>query len=101
MQPFFQDNRFVCDKCHIIPLKEWLDSSLQYWGSCFPKSNPMCLKCSTPDEYLHLPIEDLPDNDELPECNTEVLAPDLPPYNGNGFLSQVRNHINHHRKDNC
>ena len=49
----------------------------------------MCLKCSTPDEYLHLPIEDLPDNDELPECNTEILAPDLPPYNGNGFLSQV------------
>ena len=51
----------------------------------------MCLKCSTPDEYLHLPIEDLPDNDELPECNTEILAPDLPPYNGNGFLSQVHN----------
>ena len=49
----------------------------------------MCLKCSTPDEYLHLPIEDLPDNDELPECNTEILTPDLPPYNGNGFLSQV------------
>ena len=61
----------------------------------------MCLKCSTPDEYLHLPIEDLPDNDELPECNTEVLAPDLPPYNGNGFLSQVWNCDIYNKKDFC
>ena len=28
-------------------------------------------------------------NEELPECNTDIIAPDLPPYNGNEFLSQV------------
>ena len=50
----------------------------------------MCLRCSTPDEYLHLPIEDLPSNEELPECNKDIIAAGIPPYNGNQFFSEVR-----------
>ena len=42
----FQKNHFVCDKCHIIPLVQWLQSSLQYWGTCFDRSNHLCLKCT-------------------------------------------------------
>ena len=64
---FFQNNRFVCDKCHILPLLEWLDSSLQYWGACFPRSNPLCLKCAMPNQYLNMPIEEL-QKDSIPDC---------------------------------
>ena len=64
---FFQGNQFVCDKCHIGPLIRWLKSSLQYWGTCLKQSNSLCLKCSQPNEYLHMPLEDL-QVESLPEC---------------------------------
>ena len=64
---YLQKNPFVCDKCHIAPLLDWMKSSLQYWGSCFRNSNHLCLKCQKPDEYLHMPLEDL-NLDSLPEC---------------------------------
>lgn len=81
---YLQNNQFVCDQCHIAPLLEWLDSSLQYWGACFQRSNPLCLKCAKPDHLLHMPIEELR-NEKLPECNNvqESAVPyndDLPPY---------------------
>ena len=63
----FQGNQFVCDKCHIAPLLKWMQSSLQYWGTCLKKSNTLCLKCSQPNEYLHMPLEDLR-MENLPEC---------------------------------
>ena len=30
-------NPWVCDSCHILPLRTWLRSSLMYWGACFPR----------------------------------------------------------------
>ena len=53
---YLQNNQFVCDKCHIAPLKEWMRVSMKYWGKCFDPTNSLCLKCSQPDEYLHMPI---------------------------------------------
>jgi len=64
---YLQGNQFVCDQCHIGPLLKWLRSSLQYWGTCLKRSNSLCLKCSQPNEYLHMPLEDL-NMTSLPEC---------------------------------
>jgi len=66
---YLQKNRFVCDKCHILPLLDWLENNHQYWGSCSPRSNPLCLKCSMPNQLLNTPIEDL-ERDNLPDCVT-------------------------------
>ena len=67
---FLQGNQFVCDQCHIGPLLKWLRSSLQYWGTCLKRSNSLCLKCSQPNEYLHMPLEDL-NMTSLPECQVK------------------------------
>lgn len=65
---YLQGNQFVCDKCHITPLYNWLKSSLKYWGTCFSSSSDdLCLRCSQPNEYLHMAIEDL-HLQSLPEC---------------------------------
>ena len=77
----------MCDKCHIAPLLEWMKSSLQYWGSCFRNSNSLCLKCSKPDEYMHMPLEDL-HVDTLPECQ-DISIEQAIPYND---LPHVNNH---------
>ena len=72
-----QGNPFVCDKCHIVPLLNWMKSSLTYWGTCMDQSNALCLKCAQPDDYLHMPLDDL-SIETLPECQEVKQAV---PYN--------------------
>eukprot|EP00095_Tigriopus_kingsejongensis_P000473 maker-scaffold1054_size66621-snap-gene-0.8 protein:Tk00473 transcript:maker-scaffold1054_size66621-snap-gene-0.8-mRNA-1 annotation:"insulin-like growth factor-binding protein complex acid labile chain" len=65
---YLQNNQWKCDRCHIKPLIHFLKNSLMYWGSCFKKDSPLCLKCSKPTHLLHVPIEELPDEGSLPDC---------------------------------
>ncbi|XP_059096993.1 protein artichoke-like isoform X2 [Tigriopus californicus] len=65
---YLQRNQWKCDKCHIKPLIHFLKNSLMYWGSCFKKDSPLCLKCSNPNHLLHVPIEELTEKSSLPDC---------------------------------
>ena len=58
-------NPWHCDQCHITHLKNWLQSSLMYWGSCFSENSPPCLRCMSPLYLNQTPVVDLV---IVPEC---------------------------------
>ena len=60
-------NPWQCDKCNILPLKSWLESSLMYWGGCFSSAEDQtCLTCSSPSYLAATPIKDLV---MVPDCS--------------------------------
>ena len=60
-------NPWQCDKCNILPLKSWLESSLMYWGGCFSSAEDQtCLRCSSPPFLAGTPIKDLV---IVPDCS--------------------------------
>lgn len=72
---YLQGNPWACTSCHLAPLAAWLQSSLMYWGACFPPSSPssLCLRCSSPPSLASTPISSLA---PLPSCSSSSLPPD-------------------------
>ena len=64
-------NPWVCDKCNIGPLRSWLQTSLMYWGACFPHQGPApgpaCLRCSYPTFLNNTPVSDVI---LVPDCSS-------------------------------
>ena len=66
-----QGNPWTCDKCNILHLRHWLQSSLMYWGACFSDSrhgdrDPSCLRCVSPAYLNYTPVQDLV---IIPDCS--------------------------------
>ena len=68
---YLQGNPWVCDKCHLEPMVQWLHTSLMYWGSCFPPTSSVCLVCNSPSTVNNTPISSL---ESLTDCST--IPPD-------------------------
>jgi len=68
---YLQGNPWTCDKCNILHLRHWLQSSLMYWGACFSDSrhgdhDPSCLRCVSPAYLNYTPVQDLV---IIPDCS--------------------------------